>query len=220
MGDGGWRENFFRRGFLKLSPTMDARGGDAHRAELFRAITGTVVEVGAGTGTTFQHYGSAVESVHAVEPDAELRAIAEAAALTAAVPITVSDGTAEALPLATNTCDWVVCSLVLCTVPDQRAALAEFIRVLKPGGRLAFYEHVRSTNRVVAAIEDVLTPAWAAIAGGCRPNRDTLAAIEAAGFEVDVVARFGFSPHPISPQVAHISGTAHRSAEAEPSGSE
>lgn len=209
MGEGGWREKFFRQGFIKLSPTMDARGGDTHRAELFRAISGTVVEVGAGTGTTFQHYGSAVRSVHAVEPDAELRSIAEAAALNASVPITVSDGTAEELPLATNSCDWVVCSLVLCTVPDQQAALAEFIRVLKPGGHLAFYEHVRSSNRVVAVIEDALTPAWAAIAGGCHPNRDTLAAIEAAGFEIDAVDRFGFSPHPVSPPVAHISGTAH-----------
>ncbi|QAV71666.1 class I SAM-dependent methyltransferase [Salinibacterium sp. UTAS2018] len=188
---------------------MDARGGDAHRSALFRAISGTVVEVGAGTGTTFQHYGSAVDSVHAVEPDAELRSLAEAAALKVSVPITVSDGTAEEIPVATNSCDWVVCSLVLCTVPDQQAALAEFTRVLKPGGHLAFYEHVRSSNRIVATVEDLLTPAWAAIAGGCRPNRDTLAAIETAGFEIDTVDRFGFSPHPVSPRVAHISGTAH-----------
>jgi ubiquinone/menaquinone biosynthesis C-methylase UbiE len=209
MAAGGWRDAFFRRGFLNLSPTMDARGGDVHRAELLRAVAGTVVEVGAGTGTTFQHYGASVDSVLAVEPDAELRAIAEAAALGADVPITVSDGTAESLPVATNSCDWVVCSLVLCTVPDQGAALAEFVRVLKPGGHLAFYEHVRSNHGAVAAVQDVLTPAWSAIAGGCRLNRDTLAAIESAGFEVDTVDRFGFSPHPASPKVAHISGIAH-----------
>lgn len=209
MVAGGWRDAFFRRGFLKLSPTMDARGGDAHRAQLFRAVAGTVVEVGAGTGTTFQHYGTAVDSVHAIEPDAELRAIAETAAQEAEAPITLSAGTAESLPVATNSCDWVVCSLVLCTVPDQKAALAEIVRVLKPGGQLAFYEHVRSNRRAVAVVQDVLTPAWAAIAGGCHPNRDTLAAIESAGFEVDTVDRFGFSPHPVSPKVAHISGTAH-----------
>ncbi len=208
MTTGGWREKAFRRGFLKLAPTMDARGGDAHRAHLLRVVAGIVVEVGAGTGTTFQHYGAAVESVHAIEPDSELRTIAETAALKAEATITVSHGTAESLPVATNSCDWVVCSLVLCTVPDQQAALAEFARVLKPGGHLAFYEHVRSNRRAVAKVQDALAPVWSAIAGGCHPNRDTLAAIESAGFEVDTVDRFGFSPHPVAPAVAHISGTA------------
>jgi len=213
MAAGGWREAFFRRGFLKLSPTMDARGGDVHRAQLFRGLTGTVVEVGAGTGTTFQHYGTAVDSVLAIEPDEQLRAIAENAAREANATITVSDGTAEAIPAEDHSCDWVVCSLVLCTVPDQQAALAEFVRVLKPGGRLMFYEHVRSSSRAVAVVQDALTPAWAAIAGGCRPNRDTLAAIESAGFAVDTVDRFGFSPHPLSPEIDHIAGIAHVAGE-------
>ncbi|MDJ0336052.1 methyltransferase domain-containing protein [Salinibacterium sp. G-O1] len=203
-----WRESFFRRGFVKLSPIMDARGGDAHRAHLLGAVSGTVVEVGAGTGTSFRHYGAAVDSVVAVEPDAELRAIAETAARSADATITVTDGTAETLPVASGSCDWVVCSLVLCTVPDQRAAFAEFARVLRPGGRLAFYEHVRSNHPVIATMQDALTPAWSALAGGCHPNRDTLAAITSAGFEIESVDRFGFSPHPAAPAFAHISGTA------------
>ncbi|MBX3098996.1 MAG: methyltransferase domain-containing protein [Salinibacterium sp.] len=208
MVRGGWRSAVFRAGFLRLSPTMDARGGDSHRAHLLDAVDGVVVEVGAGTGATFRHYGPAVTTVHAVEPDAQLRAIAEAAAQDAGASITVSDGTAEHLPVASGSCDWVVCSLVLCTVPDQQAALAEFARVLKPGGRIAFYEHVRSEGRALGLIEDLLTPAWSTIAGGCHLNRDTLTAIRSAGFAIDEVDRFDFSPHPASPAVAHISGTA------------
>lgn len=208
MTRGRWRALVFRRAFRGLSPVMDARGGASHRAQLLREVSGEVVEVGAGTGATFPHYGSRVTHVVAVEPDSELRAVASSVALGTAIPIDVVDGTADKLPVAATSCDWVVCSLVLCSVPSQGSALAEIMRVLKPGGRLAFYEHVRSDSRLIGVVEDVLTPAWSAVAGGCHPNRSTLESLVAAGFEIEDVSRFGFSPHPISPQVAHISGTA------------
>lgn len=208
MTRGRWRASLFRRSFTALSPIMDARGGASHRAQLLREVTGEVVEVGAGTGATFAHYGSRVAHVVAVEPDSELRAVASSAALGAPIPIDVVDGTAESLPVVAASCDWVVCSLVLCSVPNQGAALAEIKRVLRPGGRLAFYEHVRSNSRLIGVIEDALTPVWSTVAGGCHPNRSTLESLGAAGFEIEDVSRFGFSPHPASPRVAHISGTA------------
>ena len=76
---------------------------------------------------------------------------------------------------------------MLCTVPDVPAALREVVRVLKPGGRLLFAEHVRSAAPKVARRQDVMSPLWQVLARGCHPNRDTLAAIRAAGLEVERV---------------------------------
>ena len=103
-------------------------------------------------------------------------------------------------------------SLVLCTVPDLADALAEMRRVLKPGGALRFYEHVRSTHRVVAFGEDLIAPLWSRLAGGCHPNRDAVSAIAAAGFDVTSADRFGFSPQRGLPPTAHVLGSATRSA--------
>ena len=128
------------------------------------------------------------------------------------MPVTVQDGVAEALPAADASIDVVVSSLVLCSVADQSAVLTEAVRVLRPGGLLLFYEHVRSSNRVLAAAEDLLTPLWSRVAGGCHPNRDTAAAIAAAGLTVLDLQRFGFSALPGNPRVAHILGAAAKTA--------
>ncbi|MCU1531548.1 MAG: SAM-dependent methyltransferase [Arthrobacter sp.] len=122
------------------------------------------------------------------------------------MPITVSPGAAEHIAAAASVD--VVTSLVLCSVADQAAVLAEIRRVLRPGGTLAFYEHVRSDHRLFAAAEDLLTPLWRRIAGGCHPNRDTLNAITAAGFTVQSHRRFGFAVHRLATPVAHILGHA------------
>jgi SAM-dependent methyltransferase len=189
---------------------MDARGAAAHRQRLVEAAYGDVVEIGAGYGATFPYYPSAVTSVLALEPDPTLRALALAEAIKAPVPITVLDGVAESLPAADESVDVVVSSLVLCSVTDQSAVLAEVHRVLRPGGLLLFYEHVRSAHRVLAAAEDLITPLWGRMAGGCHPNRDTAAGIAAAGLTLQRVDRFGFSALPGNPRVAHIIGAAEK----------
>lgn len=156
----------------------------------------------------FAHYPPAVASVLAVEPDPYLRERAVQAAGEASVPVTVVDGRADALPVGDASFDAAVYSLVLCSVPDLAAALAEARRVLRPGGELRFYEHVRSASRVVGVLEDAVTPLWRRSAGGCHPNRDTVAAIRNAGFVVGDVHRFGFSGAPLAPKLAHVLGTA------------
>jgi ubiquinone/menaquinone biosynthesis C-methylase UbiE len=148
--------------------------------------------------------------VLAVEPEPTLRAHAVDASARAAVAIEVVDGTADHLPVETASCDGVVLSLVMCSVPDPTTALAEVARVLRPGGQVRFYEHVRSTHRVTAVAEDLISPLWARFAGGCHPNRDTVGALRTAGFAVDDVRRFGFSPQRGLPPTAHVIGRATR----------
>ncbi|WAH96779.1 class I SAM-dependent methyltransferase [Arthrobacter sp. MMS18-M83] len=198
----------FARAYARAVPAINRRGGTEHRRSLLAGLRGRVIEVGAGEGSSFGLYPATVENVLGVEPDDYLRGLAEQKAKLVAVPVAVVPGTAENIPAADGEADAVVVSLVLCSVADQAAVLAEIRRVLRPGGTLAFYEHVRSDRRVLAAVEDLLTPVWQRMAGGCHPNRDTLQAIAAAGFQVLDTERFGFSAGPLSPPIAHILGRA------------
>ena len=210
MPDSSSSESSFGRSYARVGPRMDARGAAEHRRQLVAAAHGVVVEIGAGYGATFPFYPAAVTGVLALEPDPTLRELARAAARRAPVPVTVEDGVAEALPAADASVDVVVSSLVLCSVADQSAALAEMSRVLRPGGLLLFYEHVRSARRVLGAAQDLITPLWSRMAGGCHPNRDTAAAVAAAGFTVQSLERFGFSVLPGNPRLAHVLGQASK----------
>ncbi len=158
----------------------------AFRDELLAGVSGRVVELGAGAGANFPHYPPTVTEVVAVEPEAYLREQAVAAAPQAPVAVTVIDGIADALPLEDGSCDAAVACLVLCSVPDQGRALAELRRVLKPGGELRFLEHVRgSTPRMVRAQRFVDRTFWPRVFGGCHTARDTVGAIERAGFALE-----------------------------------
>ncbi len=208
------RESFqnprFARAYLRVAEQSDLRGGSEHRRRLLGGLRGRVLEVGAGQGRNFPRYPEAVSEVVAIEPEETLRAHAQRAAARAPIPVTVRAGHAGELPAEAETFDAVVFSLVLCSVDDPRAALAEASRALRPGGQLRFYEHVRSPRRWVALLEDAVTPLWRRAAGGCHPNRDTEATIRAAGFTVDDIDRFGFSPAALAPRVTHVLGAATR----------
>jgi ubiquinone/menaquinone biosynthesis C-methylase UbiE len=144
-----------------------------------------VIEPGAGDGRTFEHYPPEVTHVLAVEPDPTARAAAAERARTAPVPIEIVDGIAESLPAGDGSFDAAVLTGVLCTVTDPADALREVRRVLRPGGELHFWEHVRSPHaafRVVQRTVDRLF--WTRALGGCETTRDTEAAIRAAGFEI------------------------------------
>jgi ubiquinone/menaquinone biosynthesis C-methylase UbiE len=157
-----------------------------YRDELLAGLSGRVVEVGAGSGANFAHYPSEVAEVVAVEPEAYLREQAEAAAPAAPVNVTVLDGVADALPLADGSCDAAVACLVLCSVPEQASALAELRRVLRPGGELRFYEHVRANSPRMARWQQIADRTfWPRAFGGCHTARDTVGAIQAAGFALE-----------------------------------
>ncbi len=189
---------------------MNERGALEHRRSLLAGLRGKVIEIGVGEGSSFALYPPAVTHVLALEPEDSLRSIAVSKAASAPVPVTVLAAAAEKIPARDASVDAVVVSLVLCSVADQAAALAEIRRVLRPGGTLAFYEHVRSHYALVAGLQDLVTPLWKRIAGGCHPNRDTLGAMVAAGFAIEESKRFGFSAQRLSPKTAHILGTAKR----------
>jgi ubiquinone/menaquinone biosynthesis C-methylase UbiE len=183
-----------------------------HRDELLAGLSGRVIELGAGAGSNFAHYPATVTEVVAVEPEPYLRERARAAAARAGVRIEVVDGDADHLPASDASFDAAVACLVLCTVPDQAHALAELRRVLRRGGELRFYEHVRSDQPVLAlsqrAVDRVF---WPRAFGGCHTARDTPSAIEAAGFEVEDQRRMWVNPLPIAfPVATHAIGRAHR----------
>ena len=202
------RHPVFARVYARAGRLMDAEIGD-HRRRLLAGLEGRVLEVGAGNGLNFPHYPATVTEVLAVEPEPYLRRQALAAARQAPVPIRVVDGTAEALPAADGALDAVVASLVLCTVTDLDQALAETYRVLRPGGRLRFYEHVRATDPRLARWQDRLERPWGWLVGGCHPNRDTVAAITAAGLRLVRLDRFDLQAMPPLAR-PHVLGAAQR----------
>lgn len=175
----------FARWYAWMSPRMEEAGYGERRGQLLAGLAGRVVEVGAGNGMNFAHYPATVDHVTAVEPEARLRQLAERSATSAPVPIDVVDGTADQLPADDESFDAAVASLVLCSVPDQRTALAEIRRVLRPGGELRFFEHVRAPTAALARFQRVVDATiWPIVGGGCHTSRDTRRAIEHAGFTI------------------------------------
>ncbi|MGH3926765.1 MAG: class I SAM-dependent methyltransferase, partial [Pseudonocardiaceae bacterium] len=157
----------FARMYERISRESVQRGTAEHRERALAGLSGRVIEVGAGNGMNFEHYPDTVTEVLAVEPEDRLRALAEKAAAQTPVPVRVVAGHADALPAQDAAFDAVVASLVLCSVPDVAGALAEIRRVLRPGGELRFFEHVRSDKPWFSLLQDTITPLWSRAGGGC-----------------------------------------------------
>jgi SAM-dependent methyltransferase len=154
----------------------------ARKRVLFGGLTGTVLEIGAGTGVNLQYLGAGVQWI-GYEPNASL-----------AKDIVVPEGGRLVVaPYAGQfeACDAVICSLVLCSVSDPKRVLEGLFRSLKPGGRLLVVEHVAAEHgSALRASQDRWVPLWKRCAGGCHPNRETVALIEAAGFTINKLERF------------------------------
>lgn len=155
------------------------------RRRVLAGLRGDVIEVGSGDGRSFEHYPPEVRRLVAVEPDGTARASAEPRARAVSFPIELVSGDAGALSAADESFDAAVVMGLLCSVPDPAASLGELRRVLRPGGELRFWEHVRSRNaafrRVQRAVDRLF---WTRALGGCETTRDTEAAIRSAGFAV------------------------------------
>lgn len=206
----GGRHRFFARLYPAMSRAAERGGMAARRESWLSRLSGDVIEIGAGTGADFPHYPEAVRRVTAVEPDPRLRDIARATAADLSGRVEVVDGLAEDLPAADASLDAAVVSLVLCSVPDQPAALQEIHRVLRPGGRLYFLEHVRAGSSALARLQRLMdATVWPHLMGGCHMGRDTADAIQRAGFAIERMDRFLF-PEARTPISFHIAGTAVR----------
>lgn len=159
------------------------------RAKVVPLAAGEVLELGVGMGLNLAFYDpDKVERVSGVDPAAALRAQAEAAPRDPRLKVSVSDGTAEALPFETASFDCVVCTFTLCSVQSPSRALAEARRVLKPGGRLLFCEHGLAPDADVARWQRRIEPLWKRMAGGCHLTRPISAAIAEAGFALEETA--------------------------------
>jgi ubiquinone/menaquinone biosynthesis C-methylase UbiE len=159
-----------------------------YRKRVIGAAEGRVLEIGIGSGLNFPLYGVLVTSVVGLEPSPELLRMARPRVSAAAVPITLLDASAEAMPLDTASIDTVVTTWTLCTIPDAPHALSEMRRVLKPGGTLLFVEHGRAPEPGVARWQDRLDPLWSRIAGGCHLNRKMDDLIAGNGFRIEALA--------------------------------
>jgi ubiquinone/menaquinone biosynthesis C-methylase UbiE len=173
--------------FAALYDCIGARWEEKYGAELRRKVLadvrGRVLEIGVGTGLSFPHYPP-VDELVGVEPSKPMLRRARERADRTGLEIALVEAAAEQLPFEDESFDTVVTTAVLCTVRDPERALAEIRRVLRPSGRFRFSEHVRASDPKLARWQDRLERPWGVIAGGCHPNRRTLAAIEAAGFTV------------------------------------
>jgi ubiquinone/menaquinone biosynthesis C-methylase UbiE len=194
-------------GYDRVLASSEAAGLAALRHGLLAQAHGATIELGAGTGLNLEHYPPAVTELVLVEPGEHMgRKLADRVAASGRDARVVRTG-AERLPFEDDRFDTAVATLVLCTIPDPQATLAEVARVLKPGGRLLFLEHVRSEDEAIARWQDRLERPWGFLADGCHPNRDTLATLEHSPLAVESVQR-GRMPKAAPILKPMISGTA------------
>jgi ubiquinone/menaquinone biosynthesis C-methylase UbiE len=193
----------FARFYDRALAQTEAAGLADRRAALLAQARGRVLELGAGTGLNLAHYPAGLDELVLTEPEEPmLRLLRERAGGVA----TVVAAPAERLPFDDAGFDTVVTTLTLCTVADLPAALAEVRRVLAPGGRLLFLEHVRSDEPRVARRQDLVAPLWRRLGHGCHCNRATLQAIEAASLELRDVehGRMPRAPQIVEPLIAGV----------------
>lgn len=180
-----------RRGlYHRLHAYFMAKGTEGYehvvaqrKRALFSDLHGTVLEIGPGAGPNLRYYPPDAHWI-GVEPNLHMHPYLQAEATRLGREITIETSTADLLPVPDDSVDAVVSTLVLCTVPDVAATLAEIQRVLKPGGHFLFIEHVAApSGSRLRRLQGWIRPLWSALADGCRPDRDTGAALDAAGFK-------------------------------------
>jgi ubiquinone/menaquinone biosynthesis C-methylase UbiE len=174
----------FAAAYDRFMAKSEREGLAAHRETLLARASGDVLEIGGGTGANLSRYGLDVHSLTVTEPEQPMLRRLERHAQEQRPDARVLQAAAEDLPFEDGSFDTAVSTLVLCTVDDQPRALRELRRVLRPGGRLLFMEHVRSDDERVARWQDRLLGVNTRLCCGCHCNRPTLDGIRAAGFEV------------------------------------
>ena len=197
-----------------VGKTERAGLGD-HRRALLAAANGDVLEIGGGTGANLEYYGERVRTLTIVEPEKPMLRRLQRHIEQSAPQAKALRAPAEDLPFNDASFDVVVSTLVLCTVDDVPRALRELHRVLRPGGKLLFIEHVRADDPALARTQDRMLPINVRIAHGCHPNRRTLDSIREAGFEVSSLEHdtLKHAPKFIRPLIVGVATRRNRQAE-------
>jgi len=173
------------------------------RREALAAASGRTIDIGAGTGANLGLYPQTVSRLVLAEPDPHMLKQLRSKVGEAGTEAEVIEAPAQSLPFEDSSFDTAIFTLVLCTVPEPAAALAEVARVLRPGGKLLYLEHVRSADAGLARWQDRLEKPWRFLADGCHCNRDTVATIEASPLSIESVEhdRLPKSPPLVRPLV-------------------
>jgi ubiquinone/menaquinone biosynthesis C-methylase UbiE len=181
-------DRFFAFYYPKLVGLSERAGQAQRRRELLATAVGRTLEIGAGNGHNLEHYPSCIDELVISEPSPFMIEHLRGRLASIAPPVGSSELVrtgAEELPFPDAHFDTVVGTFVHCTIPDPRRAIAEIERVLKPGGRYLFMEHVRSDRPVHGRIQDLLETPHRFIAAGCRPNRRTEQLLAESDLHVD-----------------------------------
>jgi SAM-dependent methyltransferase len=200
----GLRQRMFAWALARFN-TRYERFASKYKQQLFRDLTGTVLEIGPGTGANLRYLNPARVSWIGVEPNPFMQAYLHEEANRLGMPIEIRIPTGETLPVADESVDTVISTLVLCCVNSQHRALQEVLRVLKPGGRLLFIEHVAAPRGSwLRRMQNLLTPLWKRLGDGCHPNRETGVEVEGAGFENVECEKITAPTLVVSPQIVGI----------------
>jgi ubiquinone/menaquinone biosynthesis C-methylase UbiE len=199
-------QRLFAAAYDPVMATLEHGRLGTKRRELLADLSGDIVEVGAGTGANLRHLPDSVRHVIAVEPDPAMAERLRARAADLGRDVEVVSAPAEALPFPDRSVNVLVTTLVLCTVRDPDAVVAELRRVLRDDGRLIVLEHVVDPVAARARLQQRLTPAWRVVARGCHLDRDTRDTLARGGFDVSEVTPWQLSAR--GPTVAAVSGVA------------
>ena len=176
-----------------------------YKVELFAGIKGMVVEIGPGPGSNLKYYPKDITLV-GIEPNIFMHRYFDAEARKLGLQnMKLITASAEHIPLKDNVADAVVSTLVLCSVADPGRVLEEVRRVLKPGGKFIFLEHVAARKKSPLYLaQKIFKPFWKLIADGCNPDRETLTSINKAGFEKISAVPLKIGKSIISPHIAGV----------------
>jgi ubiquinone/menaquinone biosynthesis C-methylase UbiE len=184
-------ERAFAWYYPRVMKISERAGGAALRARVIEKATGRTLEIGAGNGYNLPHYTAAVTELIVTEPSPFM--LHQLRSRLAVVPMQVAgwrllQAEAEVLPFADASFDTVTGGYIHCTIPSPERAIAEITRVLKPGGRYLFIEHVRARDgSLLARIQDAIEPVHVYLAAGCHPNRRTEQVLRRSALDVEWV---------------------------------
>ena len=174
-----------------------------YKSRLFAEASGTILEIGPGAGANLRHLATKSIRWIGVEPNPYMNQYLAEEGERLGMQIEVLKATAEQLPIKAASVDYVISTLVLCSVVDQGRAISEMLRVLKPGGKLMFIEHVAApSGTFLRRFQSAVKPFWRRMGDGCHPDRDTRAAIARSGFNIIEVDEFAAPLPVVRPHIA------------------